>query len=339
MTNTYSSRVQADYALPPKQLATAITLCVDARRPCMVWGPPGVGKSAVVQQVASALGREYVDIRALLLDPVDLRGIPYRDGNITRWAPPVFLPQDDGKPYLLNLEEISAAPPMVQASLYQLVLDRRLGEYVVPDNVEIVACGNRESDRGAAIKMQTPLASRFVHFDMSVDVKQWSQWAARNSVDPSVLFFIEYRPQLLHEFNPRSKEAAFPCPRTWEFVSDLVKANGTLDDTSQMAMLRGTVGEAAAVEFSAFLRMWRNLPSVQSILADPDRSPVPENASVRIATCGALYGAAKDDNLDSIIRYTGRMNPELQAFTLGMAVSRDPGLMKTIPYVDWASQQ
>ena len=178
--------ISADYTLRPSELAATLALLVEARQPVvLVWGPlRAAAKSAVAQQVAADAGRQYVDVRALLLDPVDLRGIPWRDSaDRTRWAPPAFLPPtDDPGRWLINLEELPSAVPMVQAALYQLVLDRKVGEYELPEGASLIACGNRESDRGVVHRMPTPLASRFVHLEIRVDAQDWCAWGAANGI-------------------------------------------------------------------------------------------------------------------------------------------------------------
>ena len=213
--------ISADYTLRPSELAATLKILVEARQPVMVWGGPGCGKSEVAQQVAAEGGRAYCDVRALLLDPVDLRGIPWRDNdNRTRWAPPDFLPPSTSTDlWLVNLEELPSGVPMVQAALFQLVRDRKCGEYELPEGASLMACGNRESDRGVTHRMPTPLASRFVHLEIKVDPSDWCEWGAANGIAPETLFFIQLRPELLHQFDPQSREAAFTCPRTWEFVS------------------------------------------------------------------------------------------------------------------------
>ena len=142
--------ISADYTLRPSELAATLALLVEARQPVVVWGTPGSAKSMIAQQVAAGAGRTYVDVRALLLDPVDLRGIPWRDGSDrTRWAPPAFLPPtDDPGRWLINLEELPSAVPIVQAALYQLVLDRKVGEYKMHETASLITCGNRAIDRG-----------------------------------------------------------------------------------------------------------------------------------------------------------------------------------------------
>ncbi len=277
--------------------------------------------------------------RALLLDPVDLRGIPWRDGSDrTRWAPPAFLPPtDDPGRWLINLEELPSAVPLVQAALYQLVLDRRVGEYELPEGASLIACGNREGDRGVVHRMPTPLASRFVHLEIAVDADDWLAWGAANGIAPEVLFWIRMRPDLLHSFDPQTKEKAFPCPRTWEMVSGIVNRRAGLDAGVERALFRGTVGEAAAVEFAAFLKVWRELPHPKAVLDDPENAMVPENASALIALCGALYRMADDITLDAIVTYAQRLRREVGEFLVGSCIRRDPDLQRTPAFIRWAA--
>ena len=316
---TDSDTVSADYTLRPSELAATLSLLVEARQPTILWGAPGCAKSALAQQTAAGAARRYVDVRALLLDPVDLRGIPWRDEDgRTRWAPPAFLPPagDQGR-WLINLEELPSAVPMVQAALYQLVLDRKVGEYELPEGASLIACGNRESDRGVVHRMPTPLASRFVHLEIRVDAEDWLAWGAAAGIAPEVLFYIQMRPDLLHAFDPEAREKAFCCPRTWEIVSNVVNQRGNLDPAVERALFRGTVGEAAAVEFSAFLKVWRELPHPRAVLDDPENAIVPDNASALIALCGSLYRMADDITLASIVTYAQRLRREVGEFLVG----------------------
>ena len=187
--------------MKPSAVSRALrALVIQEEQPVFIWGSPGTGKSAVVNQLAAELEIALRDIRALLLDPVDLRGLPFigKDGR-SQWATPHFLPQDGEG--ILFLDELNAAPAMVQASCYQLVLDRRLGEYTLPGGWAIVAAGNRDSDRAATTRMPTPLRNRFVHIDFEVDVQEWSEWAIKANVGPEVIAFIRFRPELLSAFD------------------------------------------------------------------------------------------------------------------------------------------
>src|SRR5215471_19152320 len=182
--------------MKPSAISQALRLLVAARQPVFIWSSPGAGKSSIVRQLAESLKVPLRDVRALLLDPVDLRGLPFlgSDGR-SKWATPDFLPQDGEG--ILFLDELNAAPAMVQASCYQLVLDRKLGEYTLPEGWTIVAAGNRDSDRAATTRMPTPLRNRFVHLDFEVDVQEWSEWAIGAGIRPEVIAFIRFRPQLL----------------------------------------------------------------------------------------------------------------------------------------------
>lgn len=341
MSTALADRIGAEYILTPATLFKVLKTLVEARRPTILWGPPGVAKSAVARQVADALGYIYIDVRALLLDPVDLRGIPRvvqvtETEWVTRWAHPVFLPPTNStEKYLINLEELPSATPMVQAALYQLVLDRACGEYILPEGAALIACGNRESDRGVAHRMPTPLASRFVHLEVGVDWKEWLRWASGHDIATEVLSFIMFRPDLLHQFDPQSKELTFPCPRTWEFVSDIVKAAHP-DPMEARTMFRGTVGEGAAVEFAAFLNVCRDIPSPYTILNDPHSAPTLEkNPSALIALCGSLHRLVTQDNMEVITTYAGRLQEEVGEFLVTSCAGFNPEVEQTRAFVQW----
>ena len=333
--------ISASYNLTPMTLATAIESCINARRPMMIWGPPGVGKSQVAQQVAAKMDMEYMDIRALMIDPVDLRGVPYRDkDDRTRWAPPAFLPpQNSPHKHLLNLEELPSATPMVQASLYQLILDRMCGEYRLPEGAHVIACGNRENDRGVVHRMPSPLANRLIHIELEPSVSEWLQWAAGSNIAPEVLFFVQLRPEFLHQFDATSKEMPFPSPRMWEYVSDVVRTKNGMDPVTEAAMFRGAVGTGVAGEFLTFLRIWKELPHPKTIIDDPKHAPIPQSPDALIALCGSLFRLASDVTMDSIVTYAQRLRVEIGEFLIGSCVKRTPELQQTRAWVNWISQR
>ena len=148
---------------------------------------------------------------------------------------------------------------------------------------------------------------------------------------------MQYEEDLLHQFDPRSREAAFPCPRTWEYVSNVVNQRANLDPGVERALFRGAVGEAAAVEFSAFLKVWRELPHPNAVIDDPENAFVPQNAIALIALCGALYRMANDVNIDSIVTYALRQRRELGEFLVGSCIRRDPELQHTDGFIRWAA--
>jgi hypothetical protein len=309
----------------------ALRVLIEARQPVFVWGGPGIGKSAVVGHLARSLQKPLRDIRALLLDPVDLRGLPFlgADGR-SKWATPEFLPQDGEG--ILFLDELNAAPAMVQASCYQLVLDRKLGEYALPDGWAIIAAGNRDSDRGATTRMPTPLRNRFVHLEFEVDIQEWSEWAIQAQVRPEVIAFLRFRPELLSQFDRDAN--AFPSPRSWEFVSRILESKP--EAPVEHELFAGAVGLGAATEFSAFLEMFRQLPSIDAILLNPLQEPVPEKACAQYAVASALARCATDTNFDRICLYLERMPTEFRVMCVRDASLREPAIRHTAGYVRWA---
>jgi hypothetical protein len=314
-------------------ISNALRVLVSARQPAFLWGGPGIGKSAVIRQLAAALSMPLRDVRALLLDPVDLRGLPFlgNDGR-SKWATPEFLPQDGSG--ILFLDELNAAPAMVQASCYQLVLDRKLGEYTLPAGWSIIAAGNRDSDRAVTTRMPTPLRNRFVHLEFEVDMQEWSGWAIQAGVRPEVIAFLRFRSELLNAFDRDAN--AFPSPRSWEFVSRILESQP--EPSIEHELFAGAVGSGAATEFSAFLRMFRELPNIDAILVNPHKEPVPENAAAQYAVASALAHRASDTNLDRICVYLDRMPTEFCVLCVRDASLREPGIRHTAAYTKWAIQ-
>jgi hypothetical protein len=285
----------------------------------------------VVHQLAAEVRVALRDIRALLLDPVDLRGLPFigKDGR-SQWATPDFLPQDGEG--ILFLDELNAAPAMVQASCYQLVLDRKLGEYTLPEGWAVVAAGNRDSDRAATTRMPTPLRNRFVHLEFEVDLQEWSEWAIRVGLRPEVIAFLRFRPELLNAFDRDAN--AFPSPRSWEFVSRIL--NSKPDQSAEYELIAGAVGAGAGTEFGAFLRTFRELPNIDAILLNPNQEPVPENAAAQYAVASALAHCASDTNFDRICLYLNRLPTEFRVLCVRDATLREPAIRSTAGFIKFA---
>ena len=186
----------------------------------MLWGPPGVGKSQIVAQIAARHAVPVIDIRLSQMEPTDLRGIPFRVDERVEWAIPVDAAgrRRHGPAGVLFLDEITSAPPSVSAAAYQLILDRRLGDYQVPAGWAIFAAGNRQGDRGVTYSMPAPLANRFSHFEVETHLDDWVGWAYANGIDERVIAFLRFRPELLFDFDPAHNPVAFPSPRSWEFA-------------------------------------------------------------------------------------------------------------------------
>ena len=290
----------------PSEAVTVIEHTMSRGRPCMIWGPPGIGKSDIIAQIGAKQERPVIDLRLLLMEPTDIKGIPYYNPETheMQWAKPSELPaviepealerakahlkeveaeaKDDfavesarrrvemleGNLYLANailfLDEINAAPQSVQAAAYQLILNRKVGEYKLPEGVSICAAGNRETDKAVTFRMPSALANRFIHFEMQTHFEDWQDWAIRNGVNADVIGFLTAHPNFLFDFDPKQSGKAFATPRSWVFVSELI--DESLSEHLNKVMVAGTVGQGLAGEFMQHVRLKGKLPDPRDII-------------------------------------------------------------------------
>jgi hypothetical protein len=323
--------------MKPTEVAEAIEVCMNTNRAMFLWGQPGVGKSSVISQVAETHGRKVIDVRLSQLESVDLRGMPQIDKKTDRvhWISPEFLPRETDGPTILLLDEMNSGLPSTQAAAYQLVLDRRLGSYKVPDNCAIIAAGNRETDRGVTYTMPAPLANRFIHIDFEVNFQDWQKWAITTGIRSEVTSFLNFRPGLLNDFDPDKK--AFPTPRSWQFVSDTMTTNGKISPIVERALIAGSVGDGAAAEFAGFLKIYRDLPNPDYVLMKPDAAEVPKDPAVLYALVGALSERVNEGNFERFNQYIGRIKPEFQVLAMRDALIRNQKLVSTKAFADWAA--
>tara|TARA_Y200000002_G_scaffold68079_1_gene52912 strand:+ start:3068 stop:4159 length:1092 start_codon:yes stop_codon:yes gene_type:complete len=255
----------------PNQAKSSIRRAFKKKRPIFIWGPPGIGKSEIVHQIGDEIKNSLViDIRLSLWEPTDIKGIPYFDSNSSTmvWAPPAELPDSaTAKKYdtiIVFMDELNSAPPAVQAAAYQLILNRRVGTYHLPDNVVIVAAGNREADKGVTYRMPAPLANRFVHLELSVNFDDWLQWATANQLHSDVVGYLTFAKKDLYDFDPKSPSRSFATPRSWSFVSELLEDDD--DENTTTDLVSGSVGEGLAVKFMAHRKVASKLPDPMDIL-------------------------------------------------------------------------
>lgn len=347
--------------LRPAQVKQALQVAIDVKRPAFVWGPPGIGKSDLIAGIAKENGMELRDVRLNLMDPTDIKGFPVPDvakGHM-EWLPADFLPHmfiekevivtpakgktpakteiqrvpNDSKG-ILFLDELNQAPPMVQAAAYQLLLTRKVGNYELPEGWSMLAAGNRQSDRSNAQHMPAALALRLIHLDMTVNADDWCEWALNNddSVPVELLTFIRFRPDLLHKFDPQQRVS--PNPRSWTFCGNIINKN--LPKEVELAMMTGSVGEAEAGEFMAYLEVFRDLPTVDQVMLDPDGTPISDKPSVLFAITGALAQKTTKDCYPRIKKYIDRMNPEWQVVYTKDAMRHDRTLTETKDFQKFA---
>jgi MoxR-like ATPase len=248
----------------------------------MIWGAPGIGKSSIVGQVAQKYKIDFVDVRLSQLAPTDLRGLPVAEDGISKWYPPEFLPHSGNG--ILFLDELNMAPPAMQGVAQQLILDRRVGSYVVPEGWYIWAAGNRKEDRATVFDMPAPLANRFLHLQVEPDFDSFKAYALATHVHEQIIAFLSFRPSLLHKLDPH--QPAWPSPRSWVMASLLHKAG--LDITP-------AVGIETSAEFDAFVKIYQSLPDLATIFTGKgDTIPFPSEPSIRYATTMGLAVRAGD---------------------------------------------
>jgi hypothetical protein len=263
-----AEKISANRTVSPNEAKRSIRKCIKIQRPVFMWGPPGIGKSDIVKQVGDEFERDVIDVRLSLWEPTDIKGIPYYNAqaNTMSWAPPAELPTDPDSTAILFLDELNSAAPATQAAAYQLILNRRVGTYILPKGVSIVAAGNRETDKGVTYRMPAPLANRFLHIELRTDYEDWLQWATLNREHEQVVGYIGFAKQDLYDFDPKSSSRAFATPRSWHFVSQLLEdddlGEGTLTD-----LIAGAIGEGLAVKFMAHRKVAKQMPDPEAILA------------------------------------------------------------------------
>ncbi len=302
LSSAYISLIEKD--LPFKKLPAM-----------MLWGPPGVGKSQAIRQIADNIhektGKKVVvtDVRLLLFNPVDLRGIPTanEEKTLAVWLKPKIFQMDEGKETvnILFLDEISAAPPSVQAAAYQITLDRMVGEHQLPENCIVMAAGNRITDKSVAYNMPKALSNRLCHFEIEGDADAWHDWAISKRIHPFVIGYLDYNPTDLMRFDPSGTSLAFPTPRSWEMVSNILR--GTTEDVEiVLPMIEGCIGRDSAHRFSVWAKLYQSMPEIGPLF-DSGKGEVPEASELQIVLRSAMTDYAgeylEQSKIDNAIEY------------------------------------
>ena len=255
--------------------------------PLMLWGPPGVGKSSLIGEACRSHGIELIDIRLAQRDPVDLRGLPVPKEDRVDWLLSSDWPRDPDSRGIILFDELTAVDRSLQVAVYELILDRRLGDlYSVPEGWLMVAAGNRGEDRAVSMLMSSALANRFCHIEVEPDIEDWQRWAARAGINPDVTGFLRFAPENFHDMEV-DLERGWPSARSWERVSRLIERNQIDDDTLEL-LVCGLVGIGSGRAFMAFRDWASKLPDVRQLLLDPDSFELPERADQRFALCSAM---------------------------------------------------
>lgn len=314
--------------MKPSEVAEVIRTSIKSRKmPAIhLWGPPGVGKSRLCSQVTEEERVDFIDMRLSMKDPSDIKGLPFPQEGKAKWLPPTELPSE-GRGIIL-LDELNLAPPLVQASAYQLILDRKVGEYSLPEGWRIIAAGNKAEHGANVFKMPAPLRNRFIHIDFDYNLDDWRNWAIKNDIRTEVIEFISFRPDLLFDFKPDKQENAFPTPRSWEFVSDILQSENT-DEELIHQIITGTVGAGAASEFKSYIKLRSSLPDIEEILAGKNHPLKDPDTMCSVVT--ALVIRAKPEQFERLLQYgaLARIPEEAKVLMFRLMIKKNKKAVET----------
>lgn len=324
--------------------------------PVMMWGPPGIGKSSLIHQISSESNMAVLDLRLAQLEPTDLRGVPMPNNKTGRadWYLPGFWPTPakedtertveteeqvkgkDGKtttktvtkkvpvkkgcsldgPCIIFLDEIEKAPISVKNASLQLVLDRMIGTYKLPDDCPIVCAGNREEDGCFSAPLGAALSNRMIHLDVEPNVEAWASWARDNNVSEDIIGFLHFKPELLYK---QTEDHAFPSPRTWEIGSNLLKSVKT--QREQKELLSASVGKAASQEFIVWDNVYKSVDPEAVFSGEmPNFTDKDQSFKYAVALAVAFHLRKRKDGIkkveDSVSKFIGLLTPELRVVFL-----------------------
>lgn len=326
--------------MKPSSLRTYLQATDAIREPILITGQPGCGKSDVVgESMTHDCGRDLIISHPVTSDPTDYKGLPFGD-HATGTAS--FLPFGDlramiqaDKPTVVFFDDMGQAPPLVQASLMQLVLARRIDGHRVSDHVRFIAATNRRQDSAAVSRILEPVKSRFNIVGLEIDLRDWQQWAIGKGLPVEIVAFSQWKPEHIEAFKPSPEMENSPSPRTMAAAARKIGLG--LPSDIELEAIAGDIGKGAASELCAFLKVFRHLPNPNACIMSPDTAAVPDELSARFAICGALARLATENNVGSVIKYTARLGEAFSVFTITQAVRMCPAVQQTGAFISWAA--
>lgn len=332
------------FELNSKELKEALVEDLKVNLVPMVQSSPGMGKSDIVKSIAKEHNLKLIDLRLSQCEPVDLQGFPSIVNGRMAYTPPENFPLEgldevpvgyDG--WLLFLDEMNAAGLQVQAAAYKILLDRMVDNRRIHSRVRMIGAGNLTTDKAIVNRQSTATQSRLVHYRFRADHEAWVEWANSAGIDHRVISFIKFKPPMLHRFDPNHSDLTFPCPRTWEFLSRMVKGK-EVNNRMMHVRMAGTVGEGAATEFKTYTQIYERLPTIESVKADPRGWTVPSEASERYALTTMFSHNVNVDNIETMMIAIERLPMEFQVVTMKDIYQRIPELKKHEQIQNWISK-
>lgn len=324
--------------MTPTQLTSYLQYAITNRFPVLIKGKPGIGKSDLVEVAAIFAGADLIISHPVVSDPTDYKGLPFAEAGKAK-----FLPFDDlqklidaDKPTVYFLDDLGQAPASVQAACMQLLLARRINGFKVSDYVTFIAATNRKEDKAAVSGLLEPVKSRFASIiELEVTTDDWIKWALNNNMPIELIAFIRFKPDLLDNFTPSKDIVNSPSPRTVANVGKQQSAG--LPKDLEFEVFKGAAGEGFAIEYCAFLDMFRNMPNIDQIILNPTGAEIPTEPGILYGLSGALAHKMNDNNIDSIVTYLNRLPGEIAVCCIKDAITKKPALVNTRGYIKFAT--
>jgi hypothetical protein len=316
-----------------------IDILLDTDTPLFIHGSPGIGKSYIVADVAEKKGLDLVDVRLSQMDPVDLRGVPSIKDDQTVWMPPVFFPKDEASEGILFLDELNSAPPSVQAAIYQLVLNREMGEYKLPKGWRIICAGNRISDRGVVFRLPSPLVNRMVHLHVEARFEDFKLFALKENLHHFIIGFLGFRPDLLSsepviedDSNP-----AFATPRSYHMLSNILKKSNDINAIS--SIIYGTIGYSAGIEFTSYVKVYEELPDIAAIY-EGNYPDIPNQPALLYALVSALveYYEGSEGHKNHLFKFSETLPTEFGIMLIKDIIVKDESLALHDAFNAWVEK-
>jgi hypothetical protein len=324
-------------------LRTLLCAAFKNKRQVLVKGPPGCGKTYIIEEAAKLVNMDVILFHPAMSDPTDAKGMPrvHADGDHATFLPfgDVWRAIKSTKPTVFFMDDLGQGSESVMKALMQLVWGRRLNGHTIPDHVVFCGATNDVGHKAGVTGIIEPLKSRFhtiVELECSLD--SWCGWALKKvpAIPIELIAFLRSVPAALNEFTPTKELTNSPSPRNWEHFADWLN-----DGVRTFEVLAGCVGKGRATEYLAFEDMCKNAPSLDAILMNPDTEPVPddEHPAMRYLVSTGLAARAKRANMDKIARYLNRMPQPFRVLCYRDAFTRDKDIAKTAAFVGWATDE
>jgi hypothetical protein len=316
------------------QIKDALHAAHKANLSVFLKGSPGTAKTALVRQFADEAGMELVPIHAPLTDLLDIKGVISTKGDEARFLPLSMWPKVTDDPVVVLIDELPQCVPAIQNAFSQLLIDKKMGDIELPRGSLVIATGNRKEDKAATHNVPSHVVNRVLHIEVDRSNEDFFSWALANSIEPEIVAFGHFKPECVYNFDPKDSQNPYATYRSWEFVSEILKAKPPRELIAEL--VAGVVGKGVAAEFLAYRRMYRDLPDPKEILAAPTVAAVPTDSGTLYAISTALASIIDKDNAANYFTYIDRLPTEFGVMSVKSARSTFPAIVKTKSFGAWA---